>query len=76
MEKQSRFFAKFFSVVREDLIVKRFIELNKKAELGLSKGKCAEKAMAPHSNTLAWKIPWTKEHGRLRSMGLHRVRHD
>jgi len=42
LEKQSRFFAKFFSVVREDLIVKRFIELNKKAELGLSKGKCEE----------------------------------
>lgn len=37
MEKQTRFFAKFFSVVREDLIVKRFIELNQKAELGLSR---------------------------------------
>ena len=31
MEKQSRFFAKLFSVVREDLIVKRFIELNKRS---------------------------------------------
>ena len=29
-----------------------------------------EKAMAPHSSTLAWKIPWTEEPGRLRSMGL------
>ena len=29
-----------------------------------------EKAMAPHSNTLAWKIPWTEEPGRLQSMGL------
>ena len=27
-----------------------------------------EKAMAPHSSTLAWKIPWTEEHGRLQSM--------
>ena len=35
-----------------------------------------EKAMAPHSRTLAWKIPWTEEAGRLRSMGSHRVRHD
>ena len=35
-----------------------------------------EKEMAPHSNTLAWKIPWTEEPGRLQSMGLHRVRHD
>ena len=35
-----------------------------------------EKAMAPHSNTLAWKIPWTEEPGRLQSMGSRRVRHD
>ena len=32
--------------------------------------------MAPHSSTLAWKIPWTKEPGGLQSMGLLRVRHD
>ena len=32
-----------------------------------------EKAVAPHSSTLAWKIPWTEEPGRLRSMGLLRV---
>ena len=36
----------------------------------------SEKAMAPHSSTLAWKIPWTKEPGRLQSMGSLRVRHD
>ena len=35
-----------------------------------------EKAMAPHSSTLAWKIPWTEEPGRLQSMGLRRVGHD
>ena len=35
-----------------------------------------EKAMAPHSSTLAWKIPWTEESGRLQSMGLLRVGHD
>ena len=29
----------------------------------------AEKAMAPHSSTLAWKIPWTEEPGGLQSMG-------
>ena len=29
-----------------------------------------EKAMEPHSSTLAWRIPWTEEHGRLQSMGL------
>ena len=35
-----------------------------------------EKAMAPHSSTLPWKIPWTEEPGRLQSMGSLRVRHD
>ena len=30
----------------------------------------------PHFSTLAWKIPWTAEPGRLRSMGSRRVRHD
>ena len=32
--------------------------------------------MAPHSSTLAWKIPWTEEPGRLQSMGSLGVRHD
>ena len=31
---------------------------------------CREKAMAPHSSTFAWRIPWTEEPGRLQSMGL------
>ena len=35
-----------------------------------------EKEMAPHSSTLAWKIPWMEEPGRLQSMGSLRVRHD
>ena len=35
-----------------------------------------EKAMAPHSSTLAWKIPWTEEPGGLQSMGSLRVGHD
>ena len=35
-----------------------------------------EKEMATHSSTLAWKIPWMEEPGRLRSMGLQRVGHD
>ena len=35
-----------------------------------------EKAMAPHSSTLAWKIPWMEEPGRLHSMGSLRVGHD
>ena len=36
----------------------------------------AEKAMAPHSIALAWKIPGMEEPGRLQSMGSLRVRHD
>ena len=35
-----------------------------------------EKSMAPHSSSLAWKIPWTEEPGRLQSMGSLRVGHD
>ena len=40
------------------------------------KGDCPEKAMATHSSTFAWKIPWTEEPGGLQSMGLLRVGHD
>ena len=36
----------------------------------------SEKAMAPHSSTLAWKIPWIEEPGGLQSMRSQRVRHD
>ena len=35
-----------------------------------------EKEMAIHSRTVAWKIPWTEELGRLQSMGSQRVGHD
>ena len=36
----------------------------------------SEKAMTPHSSTLAWKIPWVVEPGRLQSMGSLEVGHD
>ena len=36
----------------------------------------SEKAMAPNSSTLAWKIPWMEEPGRLQSKGSLRVGHD
>ena len=35
-----------------------------------------EKEMATHSSTLAWRIPWTEEPGRLQSMGLQKAGHD
>ena len=44
--------------------------------LGTCGGVCSEKAMAPHSSTLAWRIPWTEEPGGLQPMGSLRVGHD
>ena len=38
--------------------------------------KCMEKAMVTHSSTLAWRIPWMEEPGRLQSTGSLRVGHD
>ena len=38
--------------------------------------KDTEKAMAPHSSTLAWKIPWMEKPGRLQSMGSLRIRYN
>ena len=37
--------------------------------LSLGRGDPLEKAVAPHSSVLAWKIPWTEEPGRLQSVG-------
>ena len=45
-------------------------------DLAGSNMSVSEKAMAPHSSTLAWKILWTEEPGRLQSMGSLRVGHD
>ena len=45
-------------------------------ELDMAKQTLSEKAMAPYSSTLAWKIPWMEEPGGLQSMGLLRVRHN
>ena len=46
---------------------------NSNEKFKLLLGRDSEKAMAPHSSTLAWKIPWMEEPGRLQSMGLLRV---
>ena len=48
---------------------------NKQLTLPLVK-ELSEQAMAPHSSTLTWKIPWAEEPGRLQSMGSQRVGHD
>ena len=44
--------------------------------LNVSLAIVKEKAMAPHSSTVAWKIPWMEEPGGLPSMGSQRVGHD
>ena len=44
--------------------------------LSLGQEDPLKKGMATHSSTLAWKIPWTEEPGRLQSMGSQRVGHD
>ena len=55
--------------------IKSFLDKQKLREFSTTKPDL-EKAMAPHSGTLAWKIPWMEEPGRLQSMGSPRVGHD
>ena len=53
--------------------IKKHLLLGRKVMTNLD--SILEKAVAPHSNTLSWKIPWMEEPGRLQSMGSCRVRH-
>ena len=57
-------------------LLKRIYYVNLNVVLLYFLSKSAEKAIAPHSSTLAWKIPWIEEPGRLQSMGSLRVGHD
>ena len=52
------------------------LKILKISEINFCYDSNGEKAMAPHSSTLAWKIPWTEEPGRLQSMGSLRVGRD
>ena len=56
--------------------VKRLPAIQKTQVQSLGWEDLLEKAMATHSSTLAWKIPWTEGPGRLQSMELQRVGHD
>ena len=51
-------------------------EIKRRLLLGRKVMIILEKAMAPHSSTLAWKIPWTEKPGGLQFVGLLRVRRD
>ena len=57
-------------------MVKRLFIMQKTRVRSLGQEDPLEKEMAIHSSTIAWKIPWTEEPGRLQSMGSQRVRHD
>ena len=57
-------------------MVKHLPTMRETQAQSLGKEDPLEKEMATHSSTLAWKIPWTEEPGRLQSMGLQRVGHN
>jgi len=50
--------------------------ISKSLQIKNAREGVVEKAMAPHSSTLAWKMPWTEEPGGLQSTGSMRVGHD
>ena len=56
--------------------VKRLLALWETWVRPLGREDPLKKEMAPHSSTLAWKIPWMEKPGRLQSMGSQRVGHD
>ena len=57
-------------------MVKHLPAMRETRVLSLGWEDLLEKEKATHSSTLAWKIPWTEEPGRLQSMGSQRVGHD
>ena len=72
-------FLAVFSLLGASLVaqmVKHLLAMQDTQLRSLSWEDPLEKEMAIHSSTLAWKIPWTEEPGRLQSMGSQRVGHD
>ena len=59
-----------------DLTIQTFVDKVMSLLFNMLSRLVKEKAMAPHSSTFAWKIPWTEEPGRLLSTGSLRVGHD
>ena len=57
-------------------MVKRLSTMRETRVRSLRREDPLEKETAIHSSTIAWKIPWTEELGRLKSMGSQRVGHD
>ena len=65
------FYRKRASLVAQ--MVQCLLEMQETQVQSLGREDPLEKAMATHSSTLAWKIPWTEEAGRLQSVGSQRV---
>ena len=76
LEAQSLIYwrARAVSLVAQRL--KRLSGMQESRVWSLGREDTLEKEMAAHSSTLAWRIPWMEEPGRLQSMGLQRVGHD
>ena len=70
-ERYTHFNAEFQRIARRDkaFLSDQYKEIEENNKMGKTRDLFTEKAMAPHSSTFAWKIPWTEEPGRLQSMG-------
>ena len=79
-ETAPRFFLRTLSCIMQSLtrhiLVCRSFDVSYQANLMYSVFLASEKAMAPYSSVLAWRIPGTGEPGGLPSLGSHRVGHD
>ena len=74
-----RLCATTYTAAPSGTVVKNHLPMQEPQEMWvqlLSREDSLEKAMPPHSSTLAWKIPWMKEPGGLQSMGSLRVGHN
>ena len=67
---------RFFNSLLALIVILNFLDIWYISLYLHKSNKSQDKAMAPHSSTLAGKIPWTEEPGGLPSMGSLRVRHD
>ena len=74
MKDFEHYFATMYSLVAR--MVKNFPAVWETRVQSLNQEDPLEKEMAKHSRILAWKIPWTKEPGRLQPLGSQRVGHD
>ena len=78
-ERQKKISHPIFSERYPSLVVqtvKRLSTMQESRVRSLGREDPLEKEMAIHSGTIAWKIPWTEEPGRLQSMGSKRVGHN